>query len=123
MLDVAAPRDEATLADAAKTARFDYAEAAELFTRRDPAAQIAAGTSTADAHRARSRSTYRNSLAYRRFASGAEAIRYAIEDLSPRALAATVLVVNGDRHEANAIRTLHASPDYPLRRRNPARGL
>jgi len=123
MLDVAAPRDEATPTDAAEAERFDYAEAAELFTRRDPSAQVAAGTSTADAHRARSRSTYRNSLAYRRFASGAEAIRYAIEDLSPRALAASVMVVNGDRHEADAIRTLHASPDYPLRRRNPARGL
>lgn len=121
MPDVAAPRDDATLADPGEIARFDYAEAAELFTRRDPAAQIAAGTSPADAHRARSRATYRNSLAYRRFASGAEAIRFAIEDLSPRALAASVLVVNGDRHAADAIRTLHASPDYPLPRRKAER--
>lgn len=121
MSDVATPHDEATLADSVESAPFDYAETAELFTRRDPAAQIAAGTSTADAHRARSRSTYRNSLAYRRFASGAEAIRFAIEDLSPRALAASFLVVNGDRHEADAIRTLHASPLYPLPRRNVER--
>lgn len=103
-----------------EAARFDYAEPAELFTRRDPSAQIAAGTPPADAVRARSRSTYRNSLAYRRFASGAEAIGFAIEELSPRGLAATVLVVNGERHEPAAIRALYASAAYP-RRRGPSR--
>ncbi len=119
MPDVATPRREANEPQAgfAETDRFDYAEPAELFTRRDPAAQIAAGTSPADADRARSRATYRNALAYRRFASGAEAIRFAIEELPPQGLAATVLVANGERREPAAIRALYASADYPLLRR------
>lgn len=98
-------------------AQFDYAEPAELFTRRDATPKKAAGRSEADADRARSRATYRNALAYRRFASGAEAIRFAIEDLLPAELAATVLVVNGDRHDPAAIRALYAGAAYPLRRR------
>ncbi len=101
----------------ADAAEFDFAEAAELFTRRDPTPKNAAGRSQADGDRARTRATYRNALAYRRFASAAEAIRYAIEDLLPAELAATVLVVNGDRHEPTAIRALYACAAYPLRRR------
>jgi hypothetical protein len=97
--------------------QFDYAEPSELFTRRDSTPKRAAGRSQADADRARSRATYRNALAYRRFASGAEAIRFAIEDLLPAELAATVLVVSGDRHDPAAIRALYASAAYPLRRR------
>ena len=108
-------------ADTGETSAFDFAEPAELFTRRDPAAQIASGTSPADAGRAMSRATYRSALVYRRFASGAKAIRYAIEELSAGALAASVLVVNGDRHDPAAIRALYASADYPLRRAAAAR--
>lgn len=123
MTDAATPREELSNPPAVseKTAGFDYAQPAELFTRRNPAAQIAAGTSPANADRARSRSTHRNALTYRRFASGAEAIRFAIEELPPRGLAATVLVVDGDRHEAEAIRLLYASADYPMLRRAAAR--
>lgn len=119
MSDAATSRDETDdpPAELGEAAKFDYAEPAELFTRRDAAAQIAAGTSPADADRARSRSVYRNALAYRRFASGAEAIRFAIEELPPGGLAATVLVVNGDRHEPPAIRALYESADYPRPRR------
>jgi hypothetical protein len=101
----------------ADAAEFDFAEAAELFTRRDATPKNAAGRSQADGDRARSRATYRNALSYRRFASAAAAIRYAIEDLLPAELAATVLVVNGDRHEPAAIRALYAHAAYPLRRR------
>jgi hypothetical protein len=101
----------------AATADFDFAEPAELFTRSNATPKNAAGRSQADADRARSRATYRNALSYRRFASGAEAIRYAIEDLLPAELAATVLVVNGERHEPVAIRALYACAAYPLRRR------
>lgn len=107
----------------AETAAFDYARPADLFTRRDPAAQVAAGTSRADAERSRSRSTHRHTVAYRRFASGAEAIRFAIEELPLPRLAAAVLVVDGERHEAVAIRGLYARADYPLARRAPVRTL
>jgi hypothetical protein len=95
-------------------AAFDYAQPAELFTRRNPAAHIAAGTSTGDAVRARARATYRSAITYRRFASVAEAIRFAIEELAPDARAKTVVVVNGERHEPAAVRSLYESADYPL---------
>jgi hypothetical protein len=119
MLDAAATSEETgnAPADAEDLATFDYAEPADLFTRGEAAALIAAGTSHADSNRARSRSTSRNALTYRRFGSGAEAIRHAIEKLPPRLLASTVLVVNGDRHEAAAIQALYASPAFPLVRK------
>ena len=123
MPDTVTPSENSTNppADLEETAAFDYSESAELFTRRSGASNIAAGTSPADADRARSRSTYRNALAYRRFASSAEAIRFAIEELPPPALEKTVLVVNGDRHDTAAIQTLYANADYPLSRRKAAR--
>jgi len=112
------PNDRGKAASAIPpAAEFDFAEPAELFTRRDATPKVAAGRSPADADRARSRATYRNALAYRRFATGAEAIRFAIEELSSDALAATVLVVNGDRHNPAAISALYASAAYPLCRR------
>ena len=119
MQNAATPRYDAERAapGPGAAAEFDYAEPAELFTRRDATPRNAAGRSQADADRARSRATYRNSLAYRRFTSAAAAVRYAIEDLLPAELAATVLVVNGDRHEPAAIRALYAAGAYPLRRR------
>ena len=97
---------------------FDFAEPAELFTRRNPSPKIAAGRSQSDADRARSRATYRNALAYRRFATAAEAIRFAIEEISAEALGATVLVVNGDRHDPAAIRAMYADAAFPLKRRD-----
>lgn len=118
MHDANTPRGGAGAAPAITfAAAFDFAEPAELFTRRDATPKIAAGRSQADAERARSRATYRNALAYRRFATGAEAIRFAIEELLPEALAATVLVANGDRHDPASIRALYAGAAYPLRRR------
>jgi hypothetical protein len=118
MRDVTTPHGDAEPVPAiADAAEFDFAEAAELFTRRDATPRRVAGRSQADADRARSRATYRNALSYRRFASAGEAIRYAIEELLPAELAATVLVVNGDRHEPAGIRTLYAHAAYPLRRR------
>src|SRR5688572_28109401 len=106
MPDAAMPTERASDAPAGTgdAAPFDFAESAELFTRRERGATIAAGTNPADADRARSRATYRNGIAYRRFASAAEAIRFAMEMLPPRGLEATVLVVNGERHETAAIR-------------------
>ena len=123
MPDAAGPRKDSSTpsADVETAAGFDYAAPADLFTRREPTAAIPAGTSRADAERARSRSKHRNRLAYRRFPSGAEAIRFAIEELPPQSLPTAVLVVDGVRHEAAAIRGLYAHPDYPQPRRAAVR--
>lgn len=59
----------------------------------------------------------RQPLGYRRFAQAAEAIRFAIEDLSPQALPGTYLEVNESRYESAEIRRLYASSRYPLVRR------
>lgn len=98
---------------------FDYTEAAELFTR---AGMIAPPPADASAQEPSPpvRTQRRKGITYRRFATGAEAIRFAIEDMPAAHLLASVLVVNGDRHEPQAIRALYASADYPLARR--ARG-
>jgi hypothetical protein len=103
---------------AGEAEKFDYAEPAELFTRAGMIAPPADG-SPADAGAPRPQR--RKSITYKRFASGAEAIRYAIEELPAAHLPASVLVVNGDRHEGAAIQQLYDSPDYPLRRRAAAK--
>jgi hypothetical protein len=59
----------------------------------------------------------RSRMAYRRFPSGAEAIRYAIELQSADKLAATVMEVEEVRFGAAEIRSLYESADYPLPRR------
>jgi hypothetical protein len=77
---------------------FDYELPAELFT-------------TKHKRGARSR------LGYRRFATAAEAIRFVVEDFPAlRTLGAWMQV--GDAHyDAEDIRRLYESGDYPLRRR------
>jgi len=54
---------------------------------------------------------------YRRFARGAEAIRFAIEELAADVLYGTVIEANEQRFDAAAIRTLYESGAYPLIRR------
>jgi hypothetical protein len=77
------------------TANFDYSRPAELFPSRRFAKSLAR---------------------YRRFASAAEAIRYVIE-VQPQAwLVGTMLDIDGDRYEGNAIRALYDSEHYPLER-------
>jgi len=58
----------------------------------------------------------RSGLRYRRFARAAEAIRYAIEKLSPKVLSGTSLEVNDERYNATQIRALYESQHYPLTR-------
>lgn len=53
---------------------------------------------------------------YKRFPSTAEAVRFAVEELSSAALRWTAIESDERRHEGDAIRTLYYSADYPLRR-------
>jgi hypothetical protein len=77
---------------------FDYSTAAELFPTR-------------------SWKSRRQPLKYRRFDSAADAVRFAIEDLPPGLLAGAYLQVEEERFNADAIRRLYDSAEYPLARR------
>jgi hypothetical protein len=59
----------------------------------------------------------RRPLIYRRFASAAEAIRFAIEDLPAHSLGGTYLEVDNMRLPSAEIRRLYASTHYPFVRR------
>jgi hypothetical protein len=59
----------------------------------------------------------RQPLGYRCFAEAAEAIRFAIENLSPQALVGTYLEVNELRYRSAEIRRSYASSRYPLLRK------
>ena len=73
---------------------FDYGAPAELFSRGGKGAGGA--------------------MQYRRFATGAEAIRYAIEELPAALLAGSIIQVDEDRFDATQIRELYDCPAYPL---------
>ncbi len=77
---------------------FDYSEPAEVFV-------------------GSSRFGKRSSMAYRRFSSGAEAVRFAIEQQSADKLVATVVEADDLRFVAEEIRALYDSAAYPLPRR------
>jgi hypothetical protein len=55
-------------------------------------------------------------VSYRRFASSAEAIRFAIEELPQIMQRGTVMEVGQDRYEFADIRALYESDRYPLQR-------
>ena len=74
---------------------FDYSAPAELFL---------------------SKRTKSSREKYRRFATAAEAIRYAVEDLqTPRAFGAS-LEVGDERFSSDDIQRLYEGSDYPLRK-------
>jgi len=78
--------------------RFDYGLPAELFT-------------------AKRKGVSRRRLGYRRFATAAEAIRFAVEDFpAVRALGAW-MQVGDERFDSEEIHRLYESDDYPLQRR------
>jgi len=53
-------------------------------------------------------------MGYRRFSSAAEAIRYAIEELSPQLLVGANLEVEEERFDSAGIRRLYEHAGYPL---------
>jgi hypothetical protein len=61
----------------------------------------------------------RQFLGYRRFENGAEAVQFAVEQLSEANLAGAILESEEERYSPAAIRELYDSPEYPLRRRSP----
>lgn len=66
---------------------------------------------------AKSAQTRNKSLSFRRFDQAAEAIRFAVEELSPKIFSSCSLEVNGEHYFGREIRPLYDSTDYPLRRR------
>lgn len=56
-------------------------------------------------------------ISFVRFLTGAEAVRFAIEEQSTDKLAGTVLEAEEARFTAAEIRQLYDCPDYPLPRR------
>jgi hypothetical protein len=59
---------------------------------------------------------HRQPIAYRRFNSGAEAVRFAMEELPEAARVGVVLEADEDRFDHRDIQALYNSPDYPLPR-------
>lgn len=78
---------------------FDYGAPAELFA-------------------CTSRGARTRPVTYRRFASAAEAIQFAIEGLPADVLLGTVIEMDEARYDAAHIRELYDSNAYPLMRRD-----
>jgi hypothetical protein len=76
---------------------FDYEAPAELFM-------------------AKRRGGARQPLGYRRFATAAEAIRYAVEDFPAVRTLGAWMQVGDERFDGDAIQRLYDSEEYPLKR-------
>lgn len=74
-------------------------------------------TAPAEVFACRSRGSSPRPVTYRRFESGAEAIRFIIEELASDVVYGTVLEVNEQRFDAAQIRKLYESNGYPFPRR------
>jgi hypothetical protein len=77
---------------------FDYAASAELFMPKRKGGA-------------------RPTLSYRRFATAAEAVRFAVEELSAVGTLGAWMLVGEERFNGNDIRRLYESTGYPRRRR------
>lgn len=63
----------------------------------------------------------RQRLGYRRFATAAEAIRFAVEDLPAMRTLGAWMQVGDKRFDSGEIHRLYESDNYPLRRRTGSR--
>lgn len=88
------------------TITFDYTAGAELFDSGSPA----------EPSSGKGRRYRRHPLGYRRFARAADAIRFAIEEMTPQLLRSACLQVEEERFDSQGIRRLYESTDYPLDR-------
>jgi hypothetical protein len=59
----------------------------------------------------------RSPVSYHRFETAAEAIRFAIEELSPMLLNGAILEVDEERYHKDQIRAFYDSKEFPLIRR------
>ena len=59
----------------------------------------------------------RRPVGYRRFATAAEAIRFAIEQMTAEFLDGTIMEVENERADGSRIMLLYDSTDYPLVRK------
>ena len=59
-------------------------------------------------------------VGYKRFAHAADALRFAMEQLPPEALAGAWLEINEMRFDAVAMKRLYDRAEYPLKRGPPA---
>ncbi len=84
------------------TIAFDYDSQAELFDYDTPA----------ELYSNKGRRLRRQPLEYRQFARAADAIRFAIEEMSPQLLQSAYLEVDEERFDSQAIRRLYESTDY-----------
>ncbi len=81
-----------------KTTTFDYSAPAELFM-------------------AKRKGGARPPLGYRRFATAAEAIRFAVEDFPAVRTLGAWMQIGDERFDGDGIQRLYDSGEYPLRRR------
>jgi hypothetical protein len=88
-------------------AAFDYGTVAELFPTRGEVKQAPS----------RSGRRRRSPVGYGRFARGADAIRFAIEELPAELLPDACLEVDETIFDHEGILRLYESTDYPLERR------
>ena len=79
--------------------KFDYGAAAELFVPKRKGGP-------------------RQSIGYRRFATAAEALRFAVEDFPAPRTFGVWMQVGDDRFDSDDIYRLYESREYPLRRRH-----
>ena len=80
----------------------------------------------AEVYISRSRGMRRSGMAYRRFATASEALRYIVDDLPDGQIASAVMEVADERYDHAAIRILHQkmgaqdAPDAPASKDDPA---